>query len=1082
MIRPAICAIALAAGLAACGGDARAPALPPRVAEPPEAPRPTRPKLPEYALADLDARPAGTALALDQVSFGVVLDGERAVIRDGAVSVIPGATGPSTRVEAIPSSLGGGFLFHDGKAIYRAPSFDGPLQPLIALGGVSRISFGPKAALIRGTTGDRWMMALPAGALTEVTPTGLVDVAMLPDGRVAAITEGGGALVSADGGATFRDVTGRLGDAPSRVFTTGPLAHRGSVRGPVPAPAAASASPAIASELWIVTSAGLAFQVDPTGALSEFSQAPTTPRPQLRARDPRWRPDEPPLRRAIRAGARITDEIAIVATDGDIVRVDLRTGAIVGVVAGRLPPDLPCEALRVEGDVLAVCARAGKPSIVVSQLDKDARIERTFPTDGVFYGSPDGALAFAGPCGAAKPSAGDAAERAPGPGHVVCVRAASGEWHEVRRDLLGETQNDPSLPSFGAPLPNTASVRWIPRPDGTAASIAVGWRVLTLDVLTSKRYSIHLPDLPKPVADALLRAVRPGVFGAIPGGHLVDRQWSVTEGGGLRGWAENGQSIEITPDDRSARWGAEPPASPPADSQASVKSAKEEPRAGVSLSSFTFDKVSPAGAFAFGATREGRVWQSTDFGANWAEVAAPPIAKASTRVDLRSCSPIGCDLGAWLRFGWEPTAPVAVTPASPPAQAPLPERAPLPLLTCVASGETRRASVPPSGFSPDDLGLGAARIPVAQDEGVVQRQVLTRGLTHPIHGSSGEDEAPRAVLHGFALDLNFEDAPSIHRMRVPGTNATLQTYRRDLAFLEPFDPTGAVRRSGIPLSAVLSTARAASIEFAEVFGSGGFPDVSEMVPVAPLDPAGAGDLLFTLSTDSSEILGIARGGKAPKVKVAWAHPRRGVIVSAAAAGPDDVVVLAVGDGGEDRIFKMGATSVTDLHQIPAPPTVNDYPANPDAVLIGPGGAVGVLRTPSGTSPPTAQDPALLFLMTGPPIALAPWSTLTLAEDPACRADTGGFRGIVQTTQPWMRVRVGGASPEPAGAMYARVRWSKARVCLEAIELRSSPQPGLGDTGESWLVARFAGAPLAGIVGVALGGEIRQPLSCALGPR
>jgi len=316
---------------------------------------------------------------------------------------------------------------------------------------------------------------------------------------------------------------------------------------------------------------------------------------------------------------------------------------------------------------------------------------------------------------------------------------------------------------------------------------------------------------------------------------------------------------------------------------------------------------------------------------------------------------------------------------------------------------------------------------------------------------------------------------------VPGTNTSIQAYQRDLAFLDPFDPTGAVRRSGIPLSAVLSAARAASIPFSEVFGSGGLPDVSEMVPVASLDPAGTGDFVLTLLTDSSEILGVLRGGKAPKVKIAWAHPRRGVIVSAAAASPDEVLVLAVGDAGEDRIFKIGATSVTDIHAIPAPPTVNDYPANPDAVMIGPGGAVGILRTASGTSPPTAQDPALLFGMAGPPIPLAPWSTLTLAEDPACRADTGGFRGILQTTRPWVRVRVGGVSPDPDGAMFARVRWSKERVCLEAIEVRSTPQPGLGDTGESWLVARFAGAPLAGVVGVALGSEIRQPVSCALTP-
>lgn len=1064
MLRPARCALPLALLAAACGGDARPPVAPPRATESAQETRPpTRPKLPEYALADLDARPPGTTIALDQGSFGLVLDGTRAVLRDGLVSLVPGAVGPSTRVEAIPSWLGGGFLFHDGQALYRAAAFDGPVQPLIALGGLSRISFGPKAALLRGSAGDRWMLALPSGALTDIAPVGLVDIAMLPDGRVAAMTEAGGALVSADAGATFRDVAPRLGDVAARVFTTGPRANRGSVRGPVPVPAPAP-PPAlpIASELWLVNNAGLAFQVDPTGALTEFAQPPPTSRVQLRARDPRWRPEEPPLRRAIRLGARIADETAIVATDGDIVRVDLRTGAILGVVAGRLPPDLPCEAMRVEGDVLAVCARAGKPSIVVSQLEKEPRIERTFQTDGVFSASPDGALAFSGPCGAPKPS---------GFGQVACVRDTSGEWHEIRPEPPGQGDIDPSFPNPTLPRIDPI-VRWIPRADGTAASIGPGKRPSTIDVLTSRRYSVHLPDLPKATADALQRATRPVSLGSIDGGHLIDRQWSLSERGGLRGWADNGVSIEIMPDDGAAELGME-------EVKPLEKSSKEAPRPAVSLSSFTFEKASTAGSFGFGLTRDARVWQSTDSGASWAEVAAPPIAKGSTRIDIRACSALGCDLGAWLRFGWEPTPREPPAPPSPVEPAPLPARAPLPLITCTASGESRGTAVPRSDFSPDDLGLGAARIPVTQDDVAVQRQVILRGLTHPVHGASADNEAPRAVLHAFALELNFDDVPSVHRIRVSGTKQTAQNHRREVAFLEPFDPGGTIRRSAIPLSAVLSAARAATIPFSEVFGSGGPPEISELVPVASLDPAGTGDYVLTLPTDSAEILGIVRGGRAPKIKVAWAHQRRGVIISAAAAGPDEVVVLALGDSGEGRIFKIGATSVTDIFEVPAPPTSSDYPANPDAVMIGPGGAVGILRTPSGASPPTARDPALLISMVGPPTPLAPWSTLTPAEDPACRADTGGFRGIVQTMSPWVRTRVGGVSPDPVGAMFARVRWSKTRVCLEAIEVQSSPQVGLRDTVESWFIARFAGPPVAGLVGVALGAEIRQPLACTL---
>ncbi len=73
----------------------------------------------------------------------------------------------------------------------------------------------------------------------------------------------------------------------------------------------------------------------------------------------------------------------IVAAGGDVARVDPRTGAVKIVVAGRLPPDLPCEALRVGDDVLAVCALPRRPSVVVSHLaGRNPTIERTFPVEG----------------------------------------------------------------------------------------------------------------------------------------------------------------------------------------------------------------------------------------------------------------------------------------------------------------------------------------------------------------------------------------------------------------------------------------------------------------------------------------------------------------------------------------------------------------------------------------------------------------------------------------------------------------------------------------------------------------------------
>jgi hypothetical protein len=98
---------------------------------------------------------------------------------------------------------------------------------------------------------------------------------------------------------------------------------------------------------------------------------------------------------------------------------------------------------------------------------------------------------------------------------------------------------------------------------------------------------------------------------------------------------------------------------------------------------------------------------------------------------------------------------------------------------------------------------------------------------------------------------------------------------------------------------------------------------------------------------------------------------------------------------------------------------------------------------------------------------------------------------LQSALPWLRLA--GSAEIRAGddaVMLARVRWSPARVCLEAVELRAadttptsqgtSPFGSAWDQAlETWVVARYAGGPSAGRVVVTAGAEIHQPLSCSL---
>jgi hypothetical protein len=152
----------------------------------------------------------------------------------------------------------------------------------------------------------------------------------------------------------------------------------------------------------------------------------------------------------------------------------------------------------------------------------------------------------------------------------------------------------------------------------------------------------------------------------------------------------------------------------------------------------------------------------------------------------------------------------------------------------------------------------------------------------------------------------------------------------------------------------------------------------------------------------------------------------------------------------------------------------------------------VLRTPSGSEPPSALDPAVVVMPTAGATPLAPWSTLTPADDPACKSDPGGWRATVQAIAPWLRLGGGADMRGPDDApMLARVRWTASRVCLEAIELRGAdttvaPPPGNPQFGtawdqpvETWVVARFAGGAAAGRVIVLQGAEMHQPLECTL---
>jgi hypothetical protein len=1011
---------ALAAFAPACGAsEPHATTVAPRrandagiaVAEPAPAP-------PSYVLGDIASR-TFAAVPLDRADvLGVIHDGLRVVSTGGGTRGAREVTDPPlVAAERVPRWLGGGFLFRSTTALYLADAFDGALRPLVTLpSGIERVSFGPKFALVRASSGERWAIELPSGKRVAASPTELADVAAV-ERRAAALTDAGAVLVSTDGGEKWSDVSAQLRGRAERVAV-------------------------LEDAVWIVEASGAALRVD-EGRVSSFDRAPSPKPVELRPRDPRWRAEEPPIRRAIRLGTPLDERTAFVVSEGDAVRVDVSSGEIVGVTPGKLPPDATCEAVRSEGEILVACTRPNVPGAFVASRafgDKALAIEQTFTAAGQLYAGDDGALAFGGPCTRPKASR-----------QIVCVRAAGGTWQEF--DLEGAVADA----GVGVDV-----VRWVPRPDGSAVGFVAGTQPALLDARSGELRPWRTDAMPAPARAALSDGRR-----AAHGGRVLDRTWSVSASGGLRGWTDAGAAIDVSPE------GA------------------------ITVSPFAFDRAVTSGRFAFARTREGRVWQTTDRGASWSEVAPPPTSQTGRGVpEPRVCSAVGCDLGTWYRVGWPevpPAAAAAPSVTNPPERLP---RASLPVVTCRRAGEAKTVAIARSDASPDDLGLGASTLATSADNGtleVVRIAVGRLALVPPHGGTDARDTdygAPRLVVHG----PQTEEAGDDHFV-VLAPNKDPMALRRSVAFVLPFDPKASLRRTQVGTLDAVTAARALGLRAADALRDD-MTALASVAVVTPLDPAAPSDLL---ASSPLGLLTVLRAGSAPRGRVALRVRAEGdaIPLSAAQTGPDEIAVLEVEPTGRGVVFKVAASGVSDLFEVPAPPRAGLYPAN--AVAVGPKGELATLRTPSGADPPSALDPAVLTIAGAPTAALAPWSTLRAADSPECRADAGGFRATVAALRPWVKL-AGDARGEEDAPMFARVRWSATRVCLEALELRAgdtdvkvSVRGGRRDQGpptaeapidaqiETWMVMRFAGAPEAAKVAIVPGIELRQPMTCTLGP-
>lgn len=984
-----------------------------------------------YILADPGARDLGLHVKIGSSGLtGIVVDGVRAVVGKGEPTVAVDETPePINGAAPIPARLGGGFLFHTDHTLYRADSFTGPLRPLGRTPEtIQAFSFATKAVLLRCRNGERWAIGLPSGDRVPAEPTGVADVEALDDGRALAFDDQGLSYASTDAGAHWVEVTALLRSAPTRVA---------NVRG----------------ELWFLETGGGAQRLEADGRLSAFDAPPDEEEHAFRVPDPRWRGADMPLRTAMTLGAALDETTAIVYADGDLVRVDLRTGDLVSVASGKLPPGATCQAVPTSNDVLFACASSqasngGVSAFLASRsLASDGPvIEQSFAGEGHFWASDDGGVAFAAPCGQTStmapptPTGISPSGQLPSSvsGHTnACVRQPDGTWRDVE------------VAVSALPPSTTLSVsRWVPRADGSAVALVSGSVVGVFDPRTSQ-----LDRLPDGQLDAVVdtgyrpRRVRNGKLAFAAAGSIVDTAWSLGPQGALRGYLPHTGSVEIVPGGR------------------------------VSRSPYVLDVVH-SGAFALGRTTEGRLFQTSDHGATWIEVASPPTGASSS---VHACTSAGCDLGAFYRIGWSARTPKVATPRTKAKPAPDVRRVRAPELTCRVAGPVTAKALPRTSISPEDLGLGAVRLPVtAESQESFVRMPVPRAILHPVHDpSQNENDAPalRGLLGGYRTTRETDVLQSM------GPVKSVASLRRSVVYLAPFDPTGAARRGAIAMSDVITAGRGAGLTTDEIL-DGDMTETGNLVLVTPRDPAAASDIAFH---SPRGLLALLRQGQ-DRAKVSMhVSSSEALVVSAATLPNDETALLEVESGGVEHVFKVGPSGTpVDLYDVGT--NLGDaifYPGNPDAIAVGPKGEVGLVRLGSGSEPASELDPALLLLPGAKPKPLAAWSTLRLAEDAACKADPAGFRTTLQVISPWVRTTMPDMRVEDA-PMFARVRWNETRVCLEGLEVRVAPVtvqvPSTEGTREplkqtSWIVSR--GGHWARLA-IGEGVEWRQPLDCSLG--
>lgn len=950
---------------------------------------------------------------------------------------------------AVAPHLGGGYLFWSQYRVFRSTDFTGPLVP-ISLGiadaadtSIRGLRNGLRGVLVATDTGPREVLP-GATAATAFPDAGVTDLAALDASRAIRVDAFGRAGFTIDGGKTWTEA--------HAVATNG---FRGIAVSP--------------EELWFETNQGRAV-LGREGTLSEPEgsnyryidyQRPFQPMFKGTRAD---RDDQnaygyqnvQPLQAAIASGVRFADGTGLGVMRGAVARVDLTTGKVRDVATDWLPNGIECQALPMDGGALYACTvdeYGGGSYVLRSSGPEPPRVERMFTDEGTFVSDDEGGFGYTGSCKVEAKYVDpdryygrygryyDGEEyQEPTVQPVICVRRGAEDWVERRVELDEDTQ----------------LVAWIPRRDGTAVAIVRG-----------AGRGDALPDLAidsqRDTSQNGVRVVRVyrdverwtwpaqqtrAYYGRGGTAQIVDRRYRALEDGTVVGWLQT-QEMEdrYSPVQRWAGGVVRP---------GGRTEVFELPATPVAMA--------VGGMFGLLATRDGKLFETTDRGQSWRPAGKTPVHPATLG---GSCTREGCSFSSGARVGWGTSSAVQPRVIEDKREDPPKPKIAAPTIVCEPQGMPRAEQ---STTSPAAAQLGSqAKISIPTSFGATLEMI--RETPDALSGAS-----PYSGRFGYPVPPPVP-TPSATPSAAPSAKAKAKaapTRTHTLVMRPPLDPLAPIAR----LNATNATMTYRNRSMATpLLGPG--TDVSFMIYADQTEAlVDRNDLVTVPQYDSRRYYYYGENtGTAPGIRTATNK------------------ALLFGDNRRRSALEEHGYS-------PQRPAFyfgfDREPNRRRGVTLGrrDDGSTGVLVLDSAAPEVAGVSPFDRVAMNlGAVQRLAPWAAVVPADDPACKADKKGYRALVSVDpSQWFSLDTAKLPGVTLGKVgLALVRWSDERVCLEALDVavldprRRADAPAGENLVIRWIPSPTAPAkapvrdstPPGQTIGALRSLELLQPLTCSL---